>query len=346
MYKVFYKVYNANENPFQWLTLGPTAIVALFGFYWIIFLFPEWKRNLHLVIFLLLSVLIVSGGVYSFLFGVLNARKVNWQIISGTIVSSYIQKERAWESSVDDRSVNGTQTVTYYVPYVDCKYTILGKEYANAMIAGAGTDSRDEAQSVLNQFPVGKKIDCFYDPKYPDKAVINIPPVFARMLPLIVGLLLIPAGLFIGWVIMVVLYNNGKTLDVSEVFKIPIRLEYQVNRAAVKMFKFPEPEIQKLASYMDYLHSINDYISKYNCRYTKFYTQERVLSEQIKTLERLIEIPQHDPWQLFNYGEDLYNILYRADRLSDARLVLEKIRDKYPDQFNASDLKNKLALEK
>ena len=125
---------------------------------------------------------------------------------------------------------------------------------------------------------------------------------------------------------MINLYNNGKTLDVSEIFRVPIRLEYQVNRAAVKIFKIPETENQKLESYMRYLGSIKEYIAERG-NYSSFYTRERVLSEQIKTLERLIEIPQHDPWQMLNYGEDLYNILYRADRLSDARLVLEKIRD-------------------
>jgi hypothetical protein len=46
-----------------------------------------------------------------------------------------------------------------------------------------------------------------------------------------------------------------------------------------------------------------------------------------------------------DYGEKLFGILDRADRLGDAKVVLEKMRDKYPLQFNTSYLKDKLALD-
>ena len=49
--------------------------------------------------------------------------------------------------------------ISYY-PYVVCKYAISGKEYSSEMVAGCGTTSPGEAQSVLlDQFPVGKNID-------------------------------------------------------------------------------------------------------------------------------------------------------------------------------------------
>jgi Protein of unknown function (DUF3592). len=339
-----HKVYIYNENPFQLLTLGPTAIAALFGLFCIIFLFPEWKKDIVMVLFLLLAVLLVSGGVFSICCGVLHARKVNWQIVSGIIVSSNIQKESNWRSTVDDRYLSGTKTVTYYVPYVVCKYSVLGKEYTNAMIAGVGTDGSDEAQAVLNQFPIGKEIDFYYDPKNPDNAVIEIPPTFSRLLPLIIGLILMPGGILVGWILMINLYNFGKA-DVSDLFKVPTRLEYQVNRAAVKIFKLPETEKQKLESYMKYLGSIKEYIAERG-NYSKFYTRERVLSEQINTMERLMTIAQNDPEKVIDYGGELFDIFDRADRPVEARAVVEKIRDKYPVQFNASDLKNKLALDK
>ena len=298
-----------------------------------------------MVIILLLAVLVVSAGVISISFGISLARKINWQIGSGVIVSSHIQKDEDLRGTVDSRYSSGMVTKISYYPYVVCKYAISGKEYSSEMVAGCGTTGAGEAQSVLlDQFPVGKEIDFFYDPKNPDNAVIEIPSTFSRLLPLIVGVLFLPGGLFIGWIVMINLYNNGKTLDVSEIFRVPVRLEYQVNRAAVKLFKIPETETQKLESYMEYLGSIKEYIDKRG-NYSRFYTRERVLSEQINTAERLMAIAQNDPKKVLDYGEKLFGILDRADRLGDAKVVLEKIRDKYPDQFNASYLKDKLVID-
>jgi hypothetical protein len=342
-----YKIYNYYGSLFLWQVKVPMFLTALLGLCWIIYLFPEWKKNLVMVIFLLLAIVVVLGGVFSVLSGISISQKVNWQRTSGVIISSFIEKGEQLKSTIDSRSSSGMITEHIFEPIIVCKYNIQGKEFLNKVNTGIQTTKSHEAQSILlNQYPVGKEISFYYNPKRPKNAVIEIPSTASRFLPGIIGLILLPGGLFIAWIIMVNLYNNGKSIDISELFQVPVRLEYKLNKAAVKIFKLPETETEKLKFYLRYLGSVRDYISKYNYRYTKFYTQERVLSEQIKTLERLIEIPQHDPWQLFNYGEDLYNILYRADRLSDARLVLEKIRDKYPDQFNASDLKNKLTLEK
>jgi hypothetical protein len=246
--------------------------------------------------------------------------------------------------TIDNRNLSGSKTVNTYVPVVVCKYTILGKEYSNKMVAGDAYNNSKDALNASHQCPVGKKIDFYYDPKNPDNSVIEIPSTFSRMLPLIMGLIFIPGGLFIGWILMINLYNNGKSVDAGDIFRVPVRLEYKINKAVVKIFKIPETETQKLESYMEYLGSIKDYIDERG-NYSRFYTQERVLSEQINTMERLIAIAQNDPKKVLDYGEKLFGILDRADRLGDAKVVLEKMRDKYPLQFNTSYLKDKLALD-
>jgi hypothetical protein len=335
-----YKAYNLFENGFRWQLLVPTTLAGVLGLFWIIFLFPEWKKDFIMVIFLLLAVIIVLGGVFSICSGVLLARKVNWQIESGVVVSSYIQKVGRESPSI---SVPGGPPTIWHQPYVVCKYNILGKEYSKAMMPSAAANTAREAQAILNKFPVGKEFDFFYDPKHPENAVIEIPSVFSRMLAFLIGLILTSGGLFIGWILMVNLYNYGK-VDISDIFRVPVRLEYQVTRVATQIFKLPETEQEKLESYMRYLGSINDYIENRG-NYSSFYTRERVINEQINTMKRLIEITQNNPDNLFSWGEELFDILDRNDRLDDARAILIKIRDKYPEQFNASYLKNKLAID-
>lgn len=348
MFKEFLQILKdaaPNSNQFWWLIYLPTILILLMGLCWIIFLFPEWKKDIMMVFFLFLAVLLVSVGLHSIIAGISLARKVDWQIESGIVLSSHVQENEDWRATNDSRSLSGTVTEIFYIPYITCKYSVEGKEYSEEMVAGRGINSSGEAQSFLNnQFPIGKKIDFYYDPKHPENAVIEIPSVFSRMLALLIGLILTPGGLFIGWVLMISLYNNGKTLGISEIFRVPVRLEYQVSKAAIKIFKLPETEKQKLESYMEYLNSINDYIEKRGS-YSSFYTQDRVISEQIKTMERLVYITKNNPDNLIRYCTDLFDLLERKDRLVEARAIIDKIRTTYPTQFNASYLKNKLVSD-
>jgi hypothetical protein len=332
-----------NDGRFWWLIYLPSLLALLTGLTWIFFLFPEWKRDMMMVFFLLLVVALATAGVYSISFGVFMAKKVDWQIASGIVVSSSIKKNEDWRSTNDSRSLSGTKTDVYYVPYIECRYNVAGKEYSAEMVAGDGTTGSGEAQSVLDkEYPAGKEITFFYDPGYPENAVIEIPSFFSRTLALIIGLLLTSGGLFVGWILMVNLYSDGKTVDIGKIFRVPVRLEYRVNRAVIKIFNMPESEQQKLESYMKYLKSLNDYIENRG-NYSKLYTQDRVIGEQIKTLERLVEITKNDPSVLIAYCEGLYDVSYRKNRLGDARSVIIKIRDKFPAQFNSSYWKDKLA---
>ena len=54
-----------------------------------------------MIIFLFLAVIIVSVGVFSVSFGISIARKIDWQVESGVIVSSHIQKDEDLRGTVE-----------------------------------------------------------------------------------------------------------------------------------------------------------------------------------------------------------------------------------------------------
>jgi hypothetical protein len=198
------------QGSFWWVVYLPTILLLLLGLGWIVFLFPEWKKDVILLFFLFVSLVVASAGIFSISCGIVMARKVDWQIESGVVVSSFIKKNTEMRSTIDSRSLSGIVSSTYFVPYISCKYSVDGEERGN---------------------------------------------------------------------------------------------------------------------------------------YSRFYTRQRVVNEQITTLTRLIEMAQNSPDSIISYGGELFEILENENRLGEAKNVIEKIRSKFPEQFNASYLRKKLPLD-
>jgi hypothetical protein len=199
---------------------------------------------------------------------------------------------------------------------------------------------QDAAETALEQFFRGKEIDLYYDPKYPHISVITLPSTFEKFGPLIVGLILTLGGVLFGWILMVTLYC-GSPIELGQVFKIPVPLEYKITRAIVKTFKIHESEQNRLYFYLDYLNSLEKF-GYHHGDYNKYYTKKRVWTKKKETLERLVDITQHQQKEMFNYGEMLYDFLRQSDLNEEARAVLARLRQKYPAEFESSYLANNL----
>lgn len=110
-----------------------------------------------------------------------------WASVEGTIQKSHVLKKKRTSSSGGSVSTGGrghqgtsSQTSVYYTyePAVKYHYIVDGKKYVGDRINFTQTDAykhaqgRRRAENILQNYPVGKKLKVYYDPKEPKESVL------------------------------------------------------------------------------------------------------------------------------------------------------------------------------
>jgi hypothetical protein len=131
--------------------------------------FPVWLR-------LLLWFSLMAGGIYLVWKGLLYIRlgqeSNSWPTIKGRIVKSYLHSHTSTATSQ-----NGTtSSSTSYSPLIHYVYGLHGVQYrSRSMVLGDETLSfsrQEEAEFYLDNYPMNKEVDIFYNPSQPSMSVI------------------------------------------------------------------------------------------------------------------------------------------------------------------------------
>lgn len=107
-----------------------------------------------------------------------------WSIISRT------RKARHWPhvEGIIEESTPATDADDL-LPHIKFRYSIDGDTYTNIFdIPGNITPSREFTSRYLEKYPVGKKVQVYYNPHRPDRATLE-PDISSDWMVFIIGLL-------------------------------------------------------------------------------------------------------------------------------------------------------------
>ena len=140
------------------------------------------------MIHILAIVLIIIGigltfiGIYSI---VESSKSKRWPSTAGVISKSEV-KETRWGEVVE------------YSTDIEYTYTVADKHYLASRITWAPENlegiRKQEADKMVADYPEGKAVEVFYDPKEPTIAVLDGRLTLRVHIPWIIGLLLMAAG--------------------------------------------------------------------------------------------------------------------------------------------------------
>jgi hypothetical protein len=136
---------------------------------------------------LLITLAMFAAGIFFILWGgyeiMAGYASKKWPSAEGKITSSYVQKQ---VRSIEDSSKKPT-----YYPKVRYQYSVGGKSYTGDRInfsGGEGGEKKSKSQAVVDRYPSGQKVIVYYDPKHPDKAVLERGIIWKTFMPFIAGL--------------------------------------------------------------------------------------------------------------------------------------------------------------
>ena len=136
---------------------------------------------------LLITLAMFAAGIFFVLWGGYEIKagyaSKKWPSVEGKITSSYVQKQM--------RSVKDSSKKPTYYAKVRYQYEVSGKIYTGDRISfsgGEGGEKKSESQAVVDHYPSGQKVIVYYDPKHPDKAVLERGLIWKTFMPLVAGL--------------------------------------------------------------------------------------------------------------------------------------------------------------
>jgi len=116
-----------------------------------------------LILGLIFIALILQGSFKS-------AESENWPSIEGTILSSEISTRNELNSDTHTRDY-------YYMSKVSYNYTLDGAVYTSTMISVINNNKEyvieSEAQAIIDNYPIGKKVKVYYNPDNPSEAFLE-----------------------------------------------------------------------------------------------------------------------------------------------------------------------------
>ncbi len=151
----------------------------------------HWRRSPHLwligsVLSALLSVFAIGSFVDVLREG---AESAHWPSTQGTVLRSDLLSNE-----------DGYWPVVTYQYEVD----VVLYQGTGIRVFGAPSGSYEEAQRIMNQYPVGARVSVYYDPARPRRAVLE-PGMYVLPATVLVWAALVPG--FIAWIF----FNNWKT---------------------------------------------------------------------------------------------------------------------------------------
>lgn len=84
-----------------------------------------------------------------------------WPSVEGVIVESRLESRRRQDS-----------TLSYDVPIIVYEYTVDGVQYEGDRITFLSVSSTQEAPEMAEQYPVGTRVNVYYDPSDPNEAIL------------------------------------------------------------------------------------------------------------------------------------------------------------------------------
>ncbi len=113
----------------------------------------------------------------------------SWPNTPGTITSAYIQKSH-------HRSSEGHST-TSYTPKVGYRYIVEGKIYTCDRIAFGGKSGgkRSKAKAVVDEYPSGRQVTVYYNPRDPKIAVLKAGFSWGAILVALAGVVFFGVGI-------------------------------------------------------------------------------------------------------------------------------------------------------
>ena len=117
----------------------------------------------------------------------------NWPSVQGMITDTYIKE------SVNESFDETDDTITY-VPKVVYEYMVDGEVYSSMQLTigfERSYDRRQKAEEVLTSYPVGVRVNVYYDPANPAEAALNRDLNGFNNVALIVGIVLLAIGVII-----------------------------------------------------------------------------------------------------------------------------------------------------
>ncbi len=125
------------------------------------------------LILVLISGIFMLVGVVLIAIGILNLSKARasagWPSTTGKVTSSQVR--------VDTSTDNEGSTSTSYVPAIQYEYAVNKTQYTSSRrTVGSGQmgyGSRNRANAIVEQYPAGKSVSVYYDPKNPKYAVLQ-----------------------------------------------------------------------------------------------------------------------------------------------------------------------------
>ncbi len=106
-----------------------------------------------------------------------------WLSVEGEVVSSEVIGDRAFHPDIRYR-------------YCVSNQEYLGSTDLNTPPFGGKRNRLETAESIVGDFPVGKKIKVYYDPENPSISMLRIGIKYGIYIQLAAGILLLNAGLF------------------------------------------------------------------------------------------------------------------------------------------------------
>lgn len=143
------------------------------------------------VVMKLLGLVILLGGVLLMRKQVMmGLRSTTWPSTAGTVVSV----DRVYSGSGDDGEPTYNEKVEY-------SYAVDGREYLGNLVAAlAPVKSSEQVQTVLARYPIGLKVEVYFDPEDPSLSLL-VPGLsgFAKagLVVYVACIILLTASLFI-----------------------------------------------------------------------------------------------------------------------------------------------------
>jgi hypothetical protein len=143
---------------------------------------------------LLITLAMFAAGIFFILWGgyeiMAGYASKKWPSAEGKVTSSYVQKQ---VRSIKD----GSKKPTYY-PKIRYQYSVGGKSYTGERISfsgGEGGEEKSEAQAVVDRYLSGQKVIVYYDPKNPERAVLEKGFTWKTFMPFAAGLGFLVVGI-------------------------------------------------------------------------------------------------------------------------------------------------------
>jgi hypothetical protein len=145
----------------------------------------------------LMGLLITVIGIGFAIWGtmvVMEARSAaNWPTTEGTIVVSKFDRNFNTSSSGKGK--------WYYDVKIKYSYTVDSLEYESKRVDFKSANYHYKSEvipsAIARRYPVGKKVDVYYNPDDPEKAVLKTEITFMTYIGLLIGIFLIGLGVFL-----------------------------------------------------------------------------------------------------------------------------------------------------